>query len=151
MTQSPGDNPARRLGFGRFAIDLERSCLLSDGREIPLRPVSFVVLTLLVRRAGQTVPAEDLLQAGWPDQLVPEETLAQSIAELRRALDDGESKLIVSVPPTGYRLDQASAPRERRHAPGIHALRWRWMYGLLAPLVLAIAFVVIWLATRPAP
>jgi DNA-binding winged helix-turn-helix (wHTH) protein len=137
----------QRLTFGRFVLDLPRGCLLSDGREIALRPQTFAVLTRLVQRSGEVVSREELLEAAWPGLVVADDTLTQSIDELRRALGDAESRLITTVPGQGYRIDIALAPAERRNAPGLHALRWRWMYGLLAPLVLAIVFAVIWFAT----
>jgi DNA-binding winged helix-turn-helix (wHTH) protein len=154
MLQTDGDNPGRGLIFGRFVLDPEHGRLLSSGREIPLRPTSYAILTALARRAGEAISQRELLESVWPGLVVTEDTLERSIAELRRALGDGDARFIVTLPGAGYRLDPTAAPPERRRAPGVHALRWRWVYGLLAPLVLAIAFAVIWYVTadeREAP
>jgi adenylate cyclase len=143
--QAGGDSPAGSITFGRFLLDLSRGCLLSDGREIPLRPKTFSVLTYLAQRPGQLVSKDELFDAVWPGLVVTDDTLVQSIGELRRALGDGDSKLITTVPRRGYRLDIASAPMERRHTR--RALRWHWRYGLIAPLVVAVVFAAIWFAT----
>lgn len=146
MPEPNGDAP-KVFTFGRYVLDLTRGCLLSDGREIPLRPKTFAVLSHLVQRPGQLVSKEELFEAVWPGLIVTDDTLVQSIGELRRALGDAESKLITTVPRRGYRFDMQAAPPERRRVRGVQALRFRWKYGLLAPLAVVLAFAVIWLAT----
>jgi DNA-binding winged helix-turn-helix (wHTH) protein len=143
--QLAGDPAAGNMALGRYVLDLSRGCLLSDGREIPLRPQTFSLLTHLAQRPGQIVAPDELLEALWPGLVVSDDTLLQSIDELRRALGDAEAKLITSVPGRGYRLDIASAPPERRHSR--RALRWHWGYGLIAPLVVALVFAIIWFVT----
>jgi DNA-binding winged helix-turn-helix (wHTH) protein len=141
-----GDAP-KVFPFGRYVLDLTRGCLLSDGREIALRPKTFAVLSYLVQRPGQLVSKDELFDAVWPGLIVTDDTLVQSIGELRRALGDVDAKLITTVPKRGYRFDLQAAPAERRHARGVQALRFRWKYGLLAPLAVGLAFAVIWLVT----
>jgi adenylate cyclase len=143
--QKEGNGPAGSIAFGRYVLDLSRGCLLSDGREIPLRPKTFSVLTYLAQRPGQLVSKDELFEAVWPNLVVGDDTLVQSIGELRRALGDADARLITTVPKRGYRLDFESAPPERRHAR--RALRWHWGYGLAAPLVVALVFAGIWFAT----
>jgi DNA-binding winged helix-turn-helix (wHTH) protein len=144
-SQDAGGSPAGSITFGRYVLDLSRGCLLSDGREIPLRPKTFAVLTHLAQRPGQLVSKDDLFEAVWPGLVVGDDTLVQSIGELRRALGDADARLITAIPEQGYRLDLASAPPERRHAR--RSLRWHWAYGLIAPLVVALVFAVIWFVT----
>jgi len=138
-----------QVSFGRYVLDMGRGCMLSDGREIPLRSQTFAVLAYLAQRPGQIVSQEELFEAGWPGLIVSSETLDQSITELRRALDDADATLLSTLPEQGgYRLDPDAAPPERRHQPGLQkAFRWRWMYGLIAPLALFAAFVAIWFVT----
>src|SRR5690349_162438 len=149
MDQPEGQSasPPNRITFGRYVLDLTRGCLLSDGREIPLRPKTFSVLTFLAQRPGQLVSKDELFEAVWPGLVVGDDTLVQSIGELRRALGDTDAKLITTVPRRGYRLETDSAPAERRHARGVQPLRFRWKYGLFAPLAVGIAFAAIWFAT----
>ncbi|HUQ09814.1 MAG TPA: winged helix-turn-helix domain-containing protein [Steroidobacteraceae bacterium] len=147
MDQEGQSAQTNKINFGRYVLDLSRGCLLSDGREIPLRPKTFSVLTYLAQRPGQLVSKDELFEAVWPGLVVGDDTLVQSIGELRRALSDADAKLITTVPRRGYRLEADAAPTERRRARGVQPLRFRWKYGLFAPLALAIAFAAIWLAT----
>jgi adenylate cyclase len=140
-----------RLAFGRFVLDLERGSLLSGDAEIALRPKTWSVLRYLAEHPDRLVSKDELLEAVWPGLIVTDDTLVQSIGELRRALGDEGSKLIVTVPRRGYRFVPAAAPGERRRARGWQPLRGRWIYGILAPLLLAITVAVLLLADREAP
>ena len=130
-----------RRVFGRFVLDLERGSLHSGSVEIPLRPKTWAVLRFLAENPDRLVSKDELLEAVWPGLIVTDDTLVQSISELRRALADGGARLIVTVPKRGYRFVPAAAPEERRQARGWHLLRWRWIYGVLAPLLLAVTAV----------
>ena len=77
-----------RQEFGRYVLDVRRGCLLLDGREVTLRPKTFAVLTYLAARPGQLVSKEELFAAVWPNLVVTDDTLVQSIGELRRALGE---------------------------------------------------------------
>jgi adenylate cyclase len=99
-----------RLRFDRFVLDLERGCLLSDGAEVALRPKTFGVLRYLAENPGRLVSKEDLFAAVWPQLVVTDDTLVQSIGELRRALGDDGARLIKTLPRRGYRFDAAVSP-----------------------------------------
>jgi TolB-like protein len=142
---------SHRISLGRFELDPSRGCLLSDGREIPLRPHTFSVLAYLAARPGQRVPTDEIVEAVWPGVIGSDDHLVQSIGELRRVFGDGEGRLIQYDLEQGAILDPAGAAPERRHAHGVQPLRFRWMYGLIAPLVLAIAFALIWFTTSRGP
>jgi adenylate cyclase len=98
---------AGRLRFDRFVLDLDRGCLLSDGQEIMLRPKTFAVLRHLAENAGRLVSKQDLFATVWPGIVVTDDTLVQSIGELRRALGDDRAHLIRTVPRRGYRFEAA--------------------------------------------
>lgn len=147
MSQSDPHRPhTERFVFGRYALDPARRHLRVDGRERPLRPEAFAVLRHLLEHPGEVVAPGALLEAGWPGLLVTDETLTRTIAELRHAMGDAGEQLIITEP-AGYRLNVAAVPPERRGARR-HVWRWRWLYGLLAPFIVAMAFVVIWWVTR---
>jgi len=151
MANREGDNEAgqeQRLTFGRFVLDLFRGVLLLDGREVVLRPKTFAVMCYLVQHPGRLVSKEELLSAVWPNLVVTDDTLVQSIGELRRALGDAGSKLIVTVPRRGYRFEASEAPPDRRKARSWHPLRFRWRYGVLAPLAVALTLAVLWVVPR---
>jgi DNA-binding winged helix-turn-helix (wHTH) protein len=142
-----GESLARQsLTFGRYMLDLNRGCLLLDGREIPLRPKTFAVLCYPVQHPGRLIGKEELLQAVWPNLVVTDDTLVQSIGELHGVLGEAGARMVVTQP-NGYRFEAAGAPRDRRQRHG-RWLRWHWMYGILAPLALLLTFVVMWLGMR---
>src|SRR5262245_45092910 len=125
MTTVDGENPAgQSLNFGRYVLDLNRGCLLLDGREVTLRPKTFAVLQYLVSHPGRLIGKEELLEAVWPNLVVTDDTLVQSIGELRRSLGESGAKLITTVPRRGYRFEAQEAPRERRKAHAWHPLRF---------------------------
>jgi TolB-like protein/DNA-binding winged helix-turn-helix (wHTH) protein/Tfp pilus assembly protein PilF len=118
----PAQMPARQLQFDRYVLDLDRGCLLLDGKEIELRPKTFAVLQHLVQNPRRLVSKEELFAAVWSNLVVTDDALVQSIGELRRALGDDGQRLIRTVPRRGYRLEcdvaapaQAPAPAD---APG---------------------------------
>jgi TolB-like protein/DNA-binding winged helix-turn-helix (wHTH) protein/tetratricopeptide (TPR) repeat protein len=106
-TDSPGQIAAKRLCFDRYVLDLDRGCLLLDGNEIALRPKTFAVLLYLLENSGRLVSKDDLFAAVWPNLAVTDDTLVQSVGELRRALGDDGPRLIKTIPRRGYRLESA--------------------------------------------
>lgn len=150
--QTEGNSTQRRIIFGRFVLDLARGALMTDGRDIPLRPQTLAVLTYLAERSGQRVPTEQIIGAVWPGQIGSDDGLLQVVGELRRVFGDGDGKLVLYDLQQGAMLQTAAAAPERRNIAGVRPLRFRWMYGLIAPIVLAAVFAAIWLATpRKAP
>jgi TolB-like protein/DNA-binding winged helix-turn-helix (wHTH) protein/Tfp pilus assembly protein PilF len=101
---------ANRLQFDRYVLDLGRGCLLLDGAEVALRPKTFGVLRHLAENAGRLVPKEDLFAAVWPNLVVTDDTLVQSIGELRRALGDDGTRIIKTIPRRGYRFEAPVSP-----------------------------------------
>ena len=85
MSGAAGDTPAQRLAFDGFVLDLPRGCLTHDGREIALRPKTFAVLTHLVQHAGTLVSKDELLAAVWPNLVVTDDTVVQSIGDVEIA------------------------------------------------------------------
>jgi TolB-like protein/DNA-binding winged helix-turn-helix (wHTH) protein len=88
--------------FEAYTLDLKRGCLRKVDREIDLRPKSFEVLRHLVENAGRLVSKDELVKVVWPDVIVTDESLTQCVSEVRRALGDGEQRLIKTVPRRGY-------------------------------------------------
>src|SRR5262245_60956877 len=93
------------LRFDRFVLDLTRGCLRSGPQEIELRPKAFELLTYLAVHAGRLVSKQELLDAVWPNVVVSDESLTQSIWQLRQKLGDEEHRLIKTVSRRGYLLD----------------------------------------------
>src|SRR5215472_18438138 len=68
--------------------------------EVEAKPLE--VLHQLLKRAGEVVRKEELLEAVWPGVLVVDASLATAVSKLRKAL--GDESLIKTVPRVGYRL-----------------------------------------------
>jgi adenylate cyclase len=94
-----------QLSFDRYVLDLSRGCLLLNGNEIRLRPKTFAVLRFLVENAGRLVTKDEIFAAVWPNLAVTDDTLVQSIGELRRELKEDGSRLVKTIPRRGYRFD----------------------------------------------
>lgn len=95
---------ARTFSFAGFRLDLQQGTLGNENGEIELRPKSFEVLRYLVGNAGRLVAKEELLRAVWPNVTASEESLTRCISDVRLALQDGESRIIKTVPRRGYRF-----------------------------------------------
>jgi formylglycine-generating enzyme required for sulfatase activity len=163
------DKVDKVLHFDRFALDLTRGSLRVGDREIDLPPKPFAVLRCLATNAGRLVSKQELLDAVWPNISVSDDSLVQSIREIREKLGDDSHRLIKTVPRRGYLLDcdvsptPRTVPREPRHLSGhrpesgVHS----WPQGLnrvtlgaaalgLAGLVLATSYTLGRLPTRDA-
>jgi hypothetical protein len=70
-----------------------------------LRPKTFAVLRHLVENSGRLVSKDELFGAAWPNVSVTDDTLVQSIGELRRAIGDNGPQLIKTIPRRGYRFE----------------------------------------------
>lgn len=162
MTVRDADPPtqmrAKRLRFDRYVLDLDRGCLLLDGNEIALRPKTFAVLHCLIENSGRLVSKEELFAAVWPNLVITDDALVQSIGELRRALGDERSRLIRTIPRRGYRFESevsvlagaGQSPAEAVPVPAASAAPSpepaRRRIGLLASLAIAVllALGVLW-------
>src|SRR5712692_4487276 len=101
-----------------FTLDLTRGCLLREGQEVKLRPKSFELLRYLVERGGRLVGRSELMEAIWPDTFVSEESLAQCLMEVRRALQDDSQRIVKTVPRRGYIfLTKISEPPSAEASP----------------------------------
>ena len=90
----------RQYLFAEFKLDLEGGALLRGAEEVPLRRKSFEVLTYLVERHGRFI--RKMIAAVWPDSATTDNSLAQCLLEVRRALSDDSQTLIRTVARRGY-------------------------------------------------
>jgi DNA-binding winged helix-turn-helix (wHTH) protein len=101
--------------FGEFHLDPQKRRLWRGSEMVALTPKEFEVLFFLVKRAGEVVEKEELLDAVWRDVYVEETTLARNVSWLRQKL--GAAKLIETVPKRGYRFLLKVTRRE--NAPAV--------------------------------
>ncbi|SFO19810.1 TolB amino-terminal domain-containing protein [Bradyrhizobium sp. Ghvi] len=110
------------LEFGPFRLDADAGILFRGAEPTPLGQRAVLLLALLVRRAGEPVSKDALIEAAWPAQAIEDSNLTVQIAAVRRTLADasGEAQWIETLPRRGYRYvgpavmesakDQSSEP-----------------------------------------
>jgi TolB-like protein/DNA-binding winged helix-turn-helix (wHTH) protein len=145
--------------FGEFRLDALRRVLSAraDGTPLQVTGKIFDTLLLFVERAGQLLDKRTLMEALWPNVVVEESNLTQTIHTLRRLLGErpDDHRYIVTVPGRGYRFvaqvtrriveepqpatveptEETSAPRPAR----------RRLLAASAAAMVVLAGVVFWL------
>jgi adenylate cyclase len=96
--------------FGEFVLNIDRRSLQKGGAELALRPKAFDVLRYLVERAGRLATKDELVSAVWPDVIVSDDSLAQCIRDVRKALSDDGDRFIKTLPRRGYMFVAETAP-----------------------------------------
>jgi DNA-binding winged helix-turn-helix (wHTH) protein/Tol biopolymer transport system component len=106
------------LAFGPFAFDRNSRMLRRGSQELALPPRVLGILELLLQRAGEVVPRQELIDAVWKDAFVTDTSLAEAVSFLRQALgDDPQSPTYVqTVHRRGYRF---VAPVSSPDAPAV--------------------------------
>jgi TolB-like protein/DNA-binding winged helix-turn-helix (wHTH) protein/Flp pilus assembly protein TadD len=92
--------------FGPFRVDATERVLLREGERVPLKPKVVDTLLMLVQNSGHIFEVNELMEKVWPDTMVEENNLRQSISTLRKVLGDdlGEPHYIETIPRRGYRF-----------------------------------------------
>jgi TolB-like protein len=94
------------LRFGDVVLDVGRGLLRdSKGAEVALRPKSLDLLLELARNPGHILSRDELFDAVWPDVTVTEDSIAQCVHEVRRAIGDPEGRILRTIVKRGYCLD----------------------------------------------
>ncbi len=91
-------------------VDPDRGLVLREGEPVHLRAKSFALLACLLRAEGRVVGKDELIAAVWPDVIVTEDSLTQTIRDLRRVLGEG---VVRTVARRGYSISvelPAAAP-----------------------------------------
>ena len=81
-----------------------------EGAHVELRPRSWAVLRLLAEHAGHLFGKDDVIAKVWDDVAVTDDSLAQCVADIRKAIGDEERRVLRTVPRKGYIL----VPSQRR-------------------------------------
>jgi len=92
--------------FGEFQVDVLARTLRRQKEIVTLNRRAFDVLLYLVRNPGKVITRDELLKNVWADAFVDENSLAQSISALRRALGEkpSDNSYIVTLPGRGYQF-----------------------------------------------
>jgi DNA-binding winged helix-turn-helix (wHTH) protein/Tfp pilus assembly protein PilF len=94
------------FSFDQFELDPQGRRLTREGAPLPLAERHFDVLLHLVSHPGAVVSKDALVEAGWGDVAVTDNSLEQAVSALRRALGPGSdgAPYIETVPRRGYRF-----------------------------------------------
>jgi DNA-binding winged helix-turn-helix (wHTH) protein/TolB-like protein len=87
--------------FEDYLLDVSEQRLQKNGEDISLPPKVFEVLTALVKRHGQLITYQELMEEVWQDTFVEETNLRYSIHTLRKTFPE---QFIETVPKRGYRF-----------------------------------------------
>ncbi len=113
--------PGQRFIFGPFLLDADRGTLLCKGEPLAVGHRGILLLTALVRHAGEALSKDELVDAAWSGISVEESNLSVQVASLRsipqaavgrRRQVDCES----FIPRFGYRFVGAVNTRTRPSA-----------------------------------
>ena len=153
--------------FGSFEFNPTTRLLKRDGVELPLPPRVLGVLEVLLRRAGDVVPRQELIENVWRDAFVTDTSLAEAVSVLRQTLgDDPQSPSFIQTfhrrgyrfvapvavqgPPTAAAADVTIANRIRPDGPSIGMQLVPWCVAVASAIL---AGVSVWqaVATRDVP
>ncbi|MEJ1934618.1 winged helix-turn-helix domain-containing protein, partial [Nostoc sp. NIES-2111] len=88
--------------FGGFVLKPDLGTLELEGRSIILRAKSFSLLCHFAANAGRVIPKTELVDAVWGGLAISDDAITQTVRDVRKALGDGEGRLIRTVPKRGY-------------------------------------------------
>ncbi len=97
---------ALRYRFGSFELSPARLELAREGQAQPVEPQVFDLLHLMVRRAGELVTHDELIEEVWAGRIVSDSAISARISAARAALgDDGVRQAYIrTVPRRGFRF-----------------------------------------------
>ena len=112
--------------FGGFTLDLRKGLLQRGDEPAFLRPKALALLTHLAQNIGRVVPKSELMDSVWPGIYVTEDSLTQSIREIRKVLGDDKQDIIRTISRRGYMLAVTTEPvAEPGSQPIVAVLRFR--------------------------
>jgi DNA-binding winged helix-turn-helix (wHTH) protein/TolB-like protein/Flp pilus assembly protein TadD len=153
------------FAFGPFVLDRRRRTLSREGAAVTITPKAFDLLVVLIERAGEVVPKDELMATLWPDTSVEEGNLTFQISTLRKALGPEGAAYVTTVPGRGYHFAGPVAPaidatetvvesEERTTITLSESRRSPWLWAAVAVVlasVIGMGFVFLRGPDRPAP
>ena len=116
MTTSARPQTLYRYRFGDIELDESRMELVAAGQAVELEPRPLALLLKLLRRAGEVVTREELIESVWAGRPTVDNVIPNAVTKLRKVLGSTHADAIVNIPRVGYRLD-AAVERKVVHAP----------------------------------
>ncbi len=101
-----GSNGGEHYRFDQIVVDVPAHTLSRDGQAQALEPKAFAVLIALLRRPGELLGRDELLDEVWGHRHVTPGVLTRAIAQLRSALEDDvqQPRYIQTQHALGYRF-----------------------------------------------
>ncbi len=95
-----------KYAFGPFVLDPISRRLWRDGEAVAITARVFDILVVLVRRQGQPIDKDVLIEQVWGDLAVEEGNLARNVSTLRKLLGEApdDHRFIVTLPGRGYQF-----------------------------------------------
>ncbi|MDJ0918968.1 MAG: winged helix-turn-helix domain-containing protein [Woeseiaceae bacterium] len=131
--------------FGDYRVDAIRRVLTDgDGNRVELTGKAFDALIYFLRHPGIVIDRSTLLGALWPDTVVEENNLNQTVAALRRALG---RDYITTVPRRGYQFaaevrKKADLPSSGSSRDGSPLSRKSVVASVVGIVVVVVAYVI---------
>lgn len=91
--------------FAGHTLDLQQGRLRNGDGDVALRRKSLALLTYLVQHSGRVLAKDELVAAIWPDVAVSDDSLAQCMKDIRKALGAEGTGFIRTLPRRGYIVD----------------------------------------------
>lgn len=128
-----GGSESGRWRFGRVLFDEAVGKLTIDGQAVEIDRSCVALLAALLRRIDEPLGKDELLEIGWPDRIVHENSLAKAIGRLRQSLGEDGAR-IEAVYGSGYRLRGpvkrlGTKPSDKQTASGIAARLRARLFG----------------------
>ncbi|WP_296722756.1 winged helix-turn-helix domain-containing protein [Erythrobacter sp.] len=145
-----------RLVFDQIELDATERRVSKCGKAVKLSDLGFDLLWHLACRAPEPVANQELAEAVWKQSTVSDETVAQRIAIIRRALDDDadDPKFVRTVRGRGYAfaarpvqdIEKGDLPAANRSNRSVG--KWVAAFTLAVLVLLALAAALVW-SNRP--
>jgi DNA-binding response OmpR family regulator len=93
--------------FGDVSVDFRRHEVLKSGKEVHLTALEFRLLEFFIKRKGEVVSRNDLLDEAWGDAIISPRTLDSHIVHLRKKIEPDPSRPqhLISIRGVGYRFE----------------------------------------------
>lgn len=111
--QQQSRSSARIWTFSNCEFDELRLELRVEDRLVEVETKPLEVLRQLLLDAGEVVTKQQLLDSVWPGVMVVDGSIATAVSKLRKALNDQDARIVLTVARVGYRL---SVPVQSRPA-----------------------------------
>jgi DNA-binding response OmpR family regulator len=100
------DDPEDVFAFGDVTVNYGSREVFKGGREVALTALEFNLLRFLIKRRGQVVTRDEILDEAWGEAVVAFRTIDPHIAHLRKKLEDDPARPvhILSVRGVGYKF-----------------------------------------------